>query len=501
MDFDTSWCPVCDRQIIPKRFQVPVPPPPPPAPAPPPSSPQSPPHKSQNTRRTKGGTIRQRGGGLVQGTGRVKPNGTIKRVDSASKPTQPAKPTGPIKHRTVIDQSPTPLYCSDKCRFEDINQNQSGLPIDFNPGRSSVASSLSVHPSEAGSDSTASSIESQSSTSSTTSQTHMSPSMATLAAMYNFPPLPPPAPIFPEDTSSSESDYPREYNSGIMMAARKIEAMCPKPAKRVSYGPYRAPPEPVKQIPGWNDGSNAWRASIYSFCAPPDHTNPTELESSTKAYKSFTASPHRTRGVYSTLGDSSASNSNLTTSLPSANSEMINKFSQSFKRRSESRASMYSASSTSRSFPATAPHRERSILEPGAEGRLLVPDVKLKVRNGSSASLSTTCSSPTTTSSRRSMPSPLSRYGSDSSDEDTQTQRCDSATSLPQLSKRPVVEMRSWSYDNLKTYPVMRPPPKMEKRIQKQIVDGVEVDVEVEVEIIEPLKRLFLFPSKEVIRR
>lgn len=41
---DTSWCPVCAREIMPKRFLVPVAPPLPPspaAPAPPPSSPSS----------------------------------------------------------------------------------------------------------------------------------------------------------------------------------------------------------------------------------------------------------------------------------------------------------------------------------------------------------------------------------------------------------------------------------------------------------------------------
>src|ERR1700722_596273 len=43
MDFhlDTSWCPVCDRQILPKRFLIPVAQHSPPAPAPPPSSPRS----------------------------------------------------------------------------------------------------------------------------------------------------------------------------------------------------------------------------------------------------------------------------------------------------------------------------------------------------------------------------------------------------------------------------------------------------------------------------
>ena len=39
---------------------------------------------------------------------------------------------------------------------------------------------------------------------------------------------------------------------------------------------------------------------------------------------------------------------------------------------------------------------------------------------------------------------------------------------------------------------------KKEKRIERRVVDGVEQDVEVEVEIVAPLKRLFLFPDKEV---
>jgi len=56
---------------------------------------------------------------------------------------------------------------------------------------------------------------------------------------------------------------------------------------------------------------------------------------------------------------------------------------------------------------------------------------------------------------------------------------------------------RSWSYDNLRTYPVMQLPPKKEKRIEKQVVDGREVEVEVEVEVVQPMKRLFLFPGKE----
>jgi hypothetical protein len=60
--------------------------------------------------------------------------------------------------------------------------------------------------------------------------------------------------------------------------------------------------------------------------------------------------------------------------------------------------------------------------------------------------------------------------------------------------------VRSWSYDNLKTYPVMQLPPKKEKRIETRMVDGRAVDVEVEVEVVRPMKRLFLFPGKETSR-
>jgi hypothetical protein len=61
----------------------------------------------------------------------------------------------------------------------------------------------------------------------------------------------------------------------------------------------------------------------------------------------------------------------------------------------------------------------------------------------------------------------------------------------------PLPPARSWSYDNLMTYPVMQPTMKKEKRIQKQVVDGEERDVEVEVEMPPPFKQLFLFSGKE----
>jgi hypothetical protein len=68
--------------------------------------------------------------------------------------------------------------------------------------------------------------------------------------------------------------------------------------------------------------------------------------------------------------------------------------------------------------------------------------------------------------------------------------------SLPAM-KRPTVETRSWSYDNVTTYPVMPMPRRKEIRYERRVVDGVATVVETEVEVQPELKRLFLFPGKE----
>ncbi|KAF8073778.1 hypothetical protein FPV67DRAFT_1479242 [Lyophyllum atratum] len=489
MDNDTSWCPNCDRQIQPKRFQVPVPLPVQHSPAPPPSSPQS-----NNPRRTTkpSGNVRQRGG-LVQGTGRVKPNGTIKRVDSKPQP-QPV-PTVPVKLRTVIDQGPTPLYCSDECQMADLNR---GIPHDFDPQRSCTSSPVSFSTRTVDSDSTASSsLESRSSFESVASTTPMSPSLATLAAIYHFPPLPPPAPVDENETPMA-CPTPNDYSSGVMMAARRIASeLCPKPQKRDAYGHITSSTD-RKPIPGWTDGSNAWRSSIYSFTAPNS--------SSPIPHKSFAT--RSSRSVQSNM--SSASRSRTCASLPTqtvseSDAELLTKFSQSFRRTSRPSTPMstspapLSSSPSSASFSLSSPprKRERPLLKRGAEGKLLVPEVMMRVNSsGSTTSLSSQYSA----SSRTSVKSPLSQASS-SSDEDDRTQRCDSAASLPHSSKRPSVETRSWSYDNIKTYPIMRLPTKtrIEKRTVRRVVDGVETDVEVEVEVEEKLKRLFLFPAPATV--
>ena len=356
MDFDNAWCPACDRQIQPKRFTVSVP-----------IQPKQ---------------------GLVNGTGRLK---HIKQ--------QPH-----LKKRTVIDQGPIPLYCSDECQLADLSATRSGPPID-------PACDEPTAP---------------------TKYPTQSDSIAKIAKLYNFPPLPPPLPAF-DDPQPSIPASPPQYTSGIMMAGRLISSLCPPPAKP-HVGPHRPPLEPRKPVPGWTDGSNAWRASVYSFSQPTQ--SPLHPDGSNKAYGSFTASPHRTSRV------SSSFYAPPPPSQRSSSDEMIAKFSQSLQRRSESRASLYPSAPTptsptlTQSISHSPPRRERALLPPAVQGKLLVPDVKLKVHSCSSTSLPSTWSGPTSASS--SARSPLS-LTSDSEEEDPSVQ----SASLPGYRKRPTVESES----------------------------------------------------------
>src|SRR6267154_3068103 len=177
--------------------------------------------------------------GLLQGTGRVKANGAIKRSDSTTaankvrtSPPQaqaqpPVKPSPPVKQRTVIDQGPIPLYCSDECRFNDLARLDGAYPLDYHPDRSSPPLPRVPHNSfegrycESEDETTSASGSSLDSGFSFSSQpVTVSRSMATLAALYNFPPLPPAPPIMSavDSTSSSEPDYRNDYHGGTMMA-------------------------------------------------------------------------------------------------------------------------------------------------------------------------------------------------------------------------------------------------------------------------------------------
>ncbi|EDR05379.1 uncharacterized protein LACBIDRAFT_329824 [Laccaria bicolor S238N-H82] len=84
---------------------------------------------------------------------------------------------------------------------------------------------------------------------------------------------------------------------------------------------------------------------------------------------------------------------------------------------------------------------------------------------------------------------------SDFGEEEAQAIRYGSTTFLPRQAKRPTVETRSWSYDKPRTHFIMQLPRKIVKRMERQIVDGVEVELEIEEVVDEPRKRLFLFPA------
>ncbi|TCD62878.1 hypothetical protein EIP91_006261 [Steccherinum ochraceum] len=558
--FDSSWCPVCSRQILPKRIQVPITPPAPQAPAPAPAVPPSSPVSQTKTSsdattrltRNKNGTIRARNGGLVAGTGRVKPNGTIKRSDSkksnpaTTSPSLPVveapKPATPVRHRTIIDQGPIPLYCSDECKLADLQSSFGSMDINYRPDRHASPPPLPPVPHNSFSDLSATEeSDSSSDCKSPVSETRPSDAYAALSRIYDLPPCPPPPPLLRTDTSSSNESF-NDYSSGVMMAARRIQAaLCPQQPtqpKRASWSTpsaalsttyalgatSRAQKAANEVIPGWTDGSNAWRASVYSFAAPPKADSPfasqQARESSERAYRGFVATSHRSGGVVSTMGESSSSTSTssyTTTSRARAptrsNSEVDElyfKFESSLSRRCESRASVAAqhalstsptgsirslpttcrSSSSLSSYPTHSRRREVSLLKPGAEGKLLVPNVTMR-RTPSSFSESFGTAP-------RMQRSPLSRQGSDVSVEESVIEEDEDVTMRPMSlpATQPRNDGRSWSYSDLLTYPIMQLPPKKEKRLERRVVDGKEVEVEVEVEVHPERKRLFLFPGK-----
>ncbi|KAI0667665.1 hypothetical protein C8Q78DRAFT_315888 [Trametes maxima] len=560
--FDSIWCPVCSRQIVPKRIPLPSAPAPAPAPfaapAPQPKTSQQDAHPRLT--RGKTGTIRPRAAGLVHGTGRVKPNGTIKRSPTKDASAQdlrsdaappPPKSSAPARHhRTIIDPTPAPLYCSDECKLADLQANHSALDINYNPDRCgspqhspvprAVASQSPAH--DDSDSSSGGSFESRSSIASPTIATatvHAAPSPSTphekaysrLAAIYDFSPLPAPLPFTPKATKSTPEVVAPRMEGGVMMAARRIQAaLCPEKPKRTVWGlPIQNSPEDDnKPIPGWTDGSNAWRASVYGFAPPRDFSRADPDDAAIRAYGSCIASPHRSHGVHSTLGENKPATeavpnrSSSTSSLPArvmdpSTEKMYRQYSASFTRRSESRTSLHhqsrsaglSTSPTGSTRSTLA--REVSLVKPGAEGRLLVPDVKMRrvnssmssVDGGSSSSWASTSGIFSTAGSMAGRKrSPLSRQNSDASVDTVETQSEEdelevaraAAFSAPSHGVRPPVNNRSWSYSSETfTYPTMPRQPKIEKRIEKRVVDGVEQDVEVEVEVYEPIKRLFIF--------
>ncbi|KAJ7600847.1 hypothetical protein C8J56DRAFT_19592 [Mycena floridula] len=390
MDFiDTAWCLYCNTQIAPKRYLEPC------APLEPPLSSLS---SHSSTKSTK------RSGGLVRGTGRVNPNGTIKAA--------------PVKFRTVIDQGPSPSYCSEKCQLDDLGAGH--FPANHNPYRHSMPQ-LPVR------ENNPRFVE--------------SPSMRNIAAAYNFPPLP--APVI--QPAPEPAPQPLEYNSGTMVASKYIETMAETNRLPPKSDDSRYP-EPIpapKILPGWNDGSNLWRPIVYSLSSSSSPPSPSS-SGSPNSFSGFKPSSHRS--------------SHTSYSAPTPRTDM----GQS---ETDALMSKYAASFTrqAQSVPALSTSPARPLL-PRGTNLLVLPEMVKRVRSSSSTSLSSMASSQL---SRPNVPSPLSLSGSDSSDDIEEP--CDSPTDeekQPELLKsrrsdssssprRPVIESRTWSYDNIPTYSVM----------------------------------------------
>ncbi|KAI6098898.1 hypothetical protein EDD17DRAFT_1810465 [Pisolithus thermaeus] len=156
-----------------------------------------------------------KGGGLTHGTGRIRP--AVNRLESmASKnrssppapsqqpPSRPSKSAPQPKLRTVIDQGPIPLYCSDECRLKDLSRLDDAFSIDYNPNSTSPPLPPVPHNSfdrsvqcESEDESSGFAPFSLDSRSSSSDSGPVSPSLTTLSAIYGFPPLPLAPPILP----------------------------------------------------------------------------------------------------------------------------------------------------------------------------------------------------------------------------------------------------------------------------------------------------------------
>ncbi|KIJ54213.1 hypothetical protein M422DRAFT_241464 [Sphaerobolus stellatus SS14] len=339
---DPSWCPGCDRLILPKRVVVsvdptPAPasaspessdseyhPPPPPAPTPVPSSPEVRRRPvDQHTSRP----ARRLGGGLVHGTGRVRPGGGLRSdnrrrqfpVVEAPAPTPtpapaPAPAPTPKKTRVVISQEPTPLYCSEECRIRDLKNSFlesevagfAAAPAAFNRAnqlelvQETIRRLKSCRPA-----SPSRSHHSQSSSPSTSPETPSTSDSYPLTT----PPVPPNSlidtrPIFRTNSMSScgtstsytESVSPKDDEATIRVPKRRSH-----PPRVPSWGsPTKSTPAPPRKTL-FNASSSSLDSLAFSantlFDEPVTYTSTRTQDSSTtlsdETNSTNTSSPHK----------------------------------------------------------------------------------------------------------------------------------------------------------------------------------------------------------------
>lgn len=214
-------------------------------------------------------------------------------------------------------------------------------------------------------------------------------SYARLAYVYDLPP--PPPPLFHSTTASSTAsresslstlsgnlvDYeeerrrndeyyrerPEDYTSGVMMAAKHIKEAIerPKKKKRQSWMTVSSVFSTAhvlnatsqagrRVIPGWTDGSDRWRASVYSLSAPNRKWLTLEEEEdyfrALYSNKGFVSTPLRSKAVNSPSSKSprsSAPASGSNTGVASRDcreaEELYSKFDMSFAKRVNARMS------------------------------------------------------------------------------------------------------------------------------------------------------------------
>lgn len=324
----------------------------------------------------------------------------------------------------------------------DLSRFNGALPINYNPDQASpplppVPHNSFEHPVSCDSEDESTSGSSLDSCISSSSDIiPVSPSIAMLAAMYDFPPLPPAPPIIPvQSPAAIEPEFRNDYQGGVMMAAQRIQAaLCSAPATKRPTSRNELPP-PQKPIPGWTDGSDAWRESVYSFSPRSDPVGTVGMASKS----SFAATS--SRGVQWTSSDHAASTSASFSAEPrssqppscssqSYTDELYAKYSLPLSRRCESRSTLFphTLSTPPRSPTSTSSRRRREtpLVKAGAEGRLLVPNVTMRAHSVSSQSLSTT-----------SLCSPLSRHPSAISEDSILNEQQNTSTSA---SSRPQVQ-------------------------------------------------------------
>ncbi|CEL58181.1 hypothetical protein RSOLAG1IB_02926 [Rhizoctonia solani AG-1 IB] len=130
LDLDTSYCIVCNQFIWPERYQVSIDAPAPVSPTVDPSTLRA--SKKPVARTTRPNPQRKQTQPPLRRNASTRKTPTLPTLEAAIE-------TSATKLRTVISQSPSPIYCSDACRSHDVesgNRAETSLKTLFDPSYS-----------------------------------------------------------------------------------------------------------------------------------------------------------------------------------------------------------------------------------------------------------------------------------------------------------------------------------------------------------------------------